>query len=85
MFLDNVFSVLGILNGGVLRGLILEPILLLYVKIDLPQAWSETGSYLYPGNACISYKYKNFQKIEATVNKEFSAPCNGFFNKNFFH
>ena len=51
-----------ILNCGVLHGSIIEPIFVLYVTNYLLLSLSETGSYLYAGNTCISYKYKDFQK-----------------------
>ena len=39
------------------------------VKLNLPQAVSETGSYLCTDNIYISYQYKDFEKIEAALNK----------------
>ena len=70
--LNEFLSVSGILNF--LHGFILE-LTSSICKNDLSQALLEIGSYLYPDNLCISYKYKYFEKTEAALNKEFSSIC----------
>ena len=47
-------------------------------KNDVLQALSETGSYLYADNTCISYKYKYFEKADAALKKQFSSIYYGF-------
>ena len=69
------FSLARILSCGFLHGSSLE---LTFLKTNLSQAGSETGSYLITDNICISYEYKDFEKIETASNKEISSICYGF-------
>ena len=68
---DEVLSVPGVLNCGVLEGSIF---FLLYVN-DLPKVLTETGFYVWADNTCVFDKYKDFLKIEVASNKQFSTLC----------
>ena len=62
MCLDEVYLVSVILSYAILHCSIFELIFShLCVKMTL---LSETSSHLYADNACISYKYKDFEKIK---------------------
>ena len=37
----------------------------LYITLNLPSAVQDNGSFLCTENICISYVYKDFEKIEA--------------------
>ena len=49
-----------------------------YVKNDLPQALSETRSYLYVDSTCSFYKYEDFEKFELALNIAISSLYYGF-------
>ena len=44
---------------------------------------SETGSYFCTDNICISNEYKDFETIEAALDKETFSICYGFKENNF--
>ena len=78
MTLENVSSDAGLINCGVPKGSILGLLLFLIYLNDLPQALSETGSYLYADDTCIFYQDKDIETIEKVLNKEFSSLCEWF-------
>ena len=45
---------------------------------DFPQSLLESSSYLYANDTCIFYQYKDIQRIEDTINKEFLTLCECF-------
>ena len=53
------------------------------VRTNLPQAVSEIGSYLCTGNMCISYEFKDFEKIDTALTKKISSICYGFIENKF--
>ena len=50
------------------------------LKTNLPRTVSETASYLW---ICVSYENKDFEKIEAVLNKEISLINYGFIENKF--
>ena len=53
------------------QGFILELLFLQYIN-DIPQAPSDSHTYLYVHNASIFYQHKNISEIENVLNKEFA-------------
>ena len=82
--LENVVSDAGLINCCVLQGSILGSLLFLLYINDLPQALSETGSYLYADDTCIIYQDKGVEKIEKVLNKEFPSLCEWFIGNSFW-
>ena len=74
----DVFSEAGTLKYGVPQGSVLGPLLFLLYVNDLPQSFSNTGSYLYADDTCIFYQHEDVKKIENVLNKEFSSLCQWF-------
>ena len=68
----------GRLNCGFYSAQFMNLFSLQYVKNNLPQALSETRSYLYVDSTCIFYKYKDFEKFELALNIAISSLYYGF-------
>ena len=73
--LGAVFSEGGTINCGVLQGSILGPLLFLLNINDIPQALSNTHTYLYAGDTSIFCQHKDVTEIENVLNKEFRNVC----------
>ena len=76
--LGTVFSEAGTINCGVPKGSILGPLLFsLYIN-DIPQALSNTHTYLYADDTSIFCQHKDVTKIENVFSKEFANVCDWF-------
>ena len=76
--LSTVFSEAGTINCGVPQGSILGPLLFLLYINDIPQALSNTHTYLYVDDISIFCQHKDVTEIENVLNKEFANVCNWF-------
>ena len=76
--LGTVFSKAGTINCEVPQGSILEPLLFLLYINDIPQALSNTHTYLYVDDTSISCQHKDATEIENVLNKEFVNVCDWF-------
>ena len=73
--LDNEFSEAETLNSGVPQGSILGPLLLLLYINDIPQALSNSHTYVLSYDTSIFYEHKDVAKIGNVLNKEFANVC----------
>ena len=75
VLLEGDFSEEGLITCWVLQGSVLGRLLFLIYINGIPQALSQTVSNIYADDICIYYEYKDIQKIETVLNKEFSSLC----------
>ena len=76
--LGTVFSEAGTINCGVPQGSMLGPLLFLLYINDIPQALSNTNTYLYANDTSIFCQPKDVTEIENVLNKEFANVCDWF-------
>ena len=76
--IDIVFCETETLNHLVLQGSVLGLLLFLVNVNDLPQTYSDVGSYLYADATCIFYQHEDVKKNKNNLSKEFSSLCQWF-------
>ena len=76
--LGTVFSEAGTINCGVPQGSMLGPLLFLLYINDIPQALSNTNTFLYANDKSIFCQPKDVMEIENVLNKEFANVCDWF-------
>ena len=76
--LGTVFLELGTINCRVPHGSILGLLLFLLYINDIPQALSNTHTYLYADDTSIFCQHENVTEIENILNKEFANVCDWF-------
>ena len=65
--LDDEFLEAGTINCGVPQGSKSGPLFLLYIN-DIPQALSDSRTYLYADDTSIFYQHKGVARIENVLN-----------------
>ena len=75
--LDSELLEAGTINCKVPQASILRPLLFLYCINDIPQALSDSHTYLYANNTSIFYQHKDVAEIENVV-KDFVNMCKWF-------
>ena len=78
VLLGTVSSEAGTINCGVPQGSIWGPLLFLLYINDIPQALSNTHTYLYADDTNIFCQDKDVTEIENVLNKEFANVCDWF-------
>ena len=73
-----MLSEAGTINCGVPQGSVLGRLLFLLYTNDIPQALSDSHTYLYVDNTSIFYQHKDFAEIENVLRKEFVNVCEWF-------
>ena len=81
-FSEVVFSVAVTIKCGVTQGSILGHLLFLLYINDIPQALSNTHTYLYAHDTSIFCQHQDFTEIENVLNKDFANVCNWFVDNN---
>ena len=66
--LDNEFSEAGTINCAVPQGPILGPLLFLLYINDIPQALSDSHTYMYTGDTSIFYQHKHVAEVVLYTN-----------------
>ena len=69
--IDNVFSKAGTSKYRVPQGSTLGSLLFLLYVNNLPQSFSDAGSYLYADDACTFYQHEDVKKLKMFSTKRF--------------